>query len=140
MLAAALALAATGLAVFPCVYCKKEPATLRGFSDASTNRATVKRWFGGNFKRNLAVRTGLASGAVVLDVDDLDALTALEDRHGALPVTRQSQSNRGVHLWFRTTGVPIPSNNGGRVGPGHESRGRVCLRPAHSPAPKLSGD
>ena len=84
MLAAALALAATGPAVFPSIYCKKEPVTRRGFYDASTNPATVKRWFGGNFKRNLAVRTGLASGAVVLDVDDLDALTALEDRHGAI--------------------------------------------------------
>ena len=59
MLLGALALAATGLAVFPAAYRTKWPATDRGFYDATTNPATIKRWFGGNFKRNLAVRTGL---------------------------------------------------------------------------------
>ena len=117
ILLAALSLAATGLAVFPCVYCKKEPATGRGFYDATTNPATVRRWFGGNFKRNLAVRTGLVSGAWVFDVDDPDSLKALEDRYGPLPVTRQSKSSRGVHVWFKTPDVPICSSNG-RVAPG----------------------
>jgi Bifunctional DNA primase/polymerase, N-terminal len=117
ILMAAIALAAAGLAVFPCVYCKKEPATRRGFYDATTNPVTIRRWFGGNFKRNLAVRTGRASGAWVLDVDNPESLKALEDHHGSLPVTRQSQSSRGLHFWFKTTGVPIASSNS-RVAPG----------------------
>jgi Bifunctional DNA primase/polymerase, N-terminal len=117
MLIAALALAAAGLAVFPAVYRTKEPATKRGFYDASTNLATVRRWFGGNYRRNLAVRTGLASGAWVLDVDDPDALTALEDRFGPLPATRRSQSRRGSHLWFKASSVSIPCS-AGRVAPG----------------------
>lgn len=110
MLMAALALARTGLLVFPCVYCQKEPATKHGFYDATTNPATIKRWFGGNFRRNLAVRTGLPSGAWVLDIDDPDALTALQERHGPLPITRRSQSGRGSHLWFKTTAIPVPSS------------------------------
>jgi Bifunctional DNA primase/polymerase, N-terminal len=117
MLAGALALAAAGLLVFPCIHGQKGPATRRGFYDATTNPATIKRFFGGNFRRNLAVRTGCASGAWVLDVDNLESLKALEDRHGPLPATRRSQSSRGVHIWFRTTGVPIPSS-AGRVAPG----------------------
>src|SRR5258708_38380816 len=92
-LAAALALASVGFAVFPCVYAKKEPATRRGFFDASTNPGTIRRWFGGNFRRNLAVRTGNASGVWILDEDDPDSLKAIEDRHGPFPVTRQSQSS-----------------------------------------------
>ena len=58
MLEAALALASQGFRVFPCIWCKKEPATGRGFYDSTTNLATIRRWFGGGFKRNLAVRTG----------------------------------------------------------------------------------
>jgi hypothetical protein len=110
MLLAALALATAGFAVFPCRYRTKEPATDRGFYNASTNPATVKRWFAGNFRYNLAVRTGLASDAWVLDADDLESLTALEDRYGPLPVTRQSQTARGLHFWFRPAGIPIPSS------------------------------
>jgi hypothetical protein len=112
MLLDALALAAIGLSVLPCIYCQKEPATKRGFYDATTNPATIKRWFGGNHPYNLAVRTGLASGAWVVDVDNPESLAALENQHGPLPVTRQSQSSRGLHFWFRTTGFPIPSSNG----------------------------
>ena len=46
-LAAALDYAAAGLAVFPCVFGTKEPAVPRGFYSATTNPATIKRWFGG---------------------------------------------------------------------------------------------
>jgi len=109
-LLAATALASIGLSVFACIYAGKEPATASGFYAATTNPATIKRWFGGNFRRNLAVRTGLTSRAWVLDVDDLESLTALEANHGTLPRTRQSQTARGLHFWFREAGLPIPSS------------------------------
>jgi hypothetical protein len=112
VLATALALAAEGIAVFPIKYQSKEPDTYRGFYDATTNPATIKRWFGGAMKRNLAVRTGRASGIWVLDVDDPHALMALAEQHGQLPVTRQSQSSRGLHLWFKTPVIPIQSSAG----------------------------
>jgi hypothetical protein len=43
--AAALGLAAEGYSVFPCVYQTKEPAVRRGFYSATTNPATICRWF-----------------------------------------------------------------------------------------------
>jgi hypothetical protein len=124
VLTAALALASDGRAVFPLIYCQKEPATEHGFYDATTNPATIRRWLGGNFRRNLAVRTGLASGCWVLDCDDPNALKSLEETYAPLPVTRRSQSSRGPHLWFTTTGVPIPSSTG-RVAPGFCVRGEA---------------
>ena len=42
MLLAALALATTGLAVFPLVYHQKGPACPHGFYNASTNPAVIK--------------------------------------------------------------------------------------------------
>jgi Bifunctional DNA primase/polymerase, N-terminal len=119
---AALALASAGFAVFPCIYGQKEPATKRGFYDSTTNAATIRRWFGGNFKRNLAVRTGQASGAWALDEDNVDSLKALTKQYGPLPITRQSRSSRGLHYWFKTTVLPIPTSSG-RVGSGLDVKG-----------------
>jgi hypothetical protein len=120
VLEAALALAAEGIAVFPLKYAAKEPeAHSRGFYDATTNPATIRRWFGGKFKRNLGARTGQASGVWVLDEDELGALAALAEKHGPLPATRESTTGRGRHLWFKTTALPIPSRQGkGRIWPG----------------------
>jgi hypothetical protein len=135
VLTAALTLASAGLAVFPCVYRQKEPASRHGFYDATTNPATIKRTFGGNFRRNLAVRTGLASDAWVLDADNLGSLTALEDRYGRLPVTRQSQTARGLHFWFRPAGIPIPSS-ASHVAPGIDVKaqgGYVVVAPSIHP-------
>jgi hypothetical protein len=66
---AALSLAAEGYSVFPCVARTKQPAVRRGFYSANTNPATIRRWFGGTVNYNLAVRTGMASGIWVLDID-----------------------------------------------------------------------
>jgi Bifunctional DNA primase/polymerase, N-terminal len=120
----ALRLAGEGIAVFPCIYAAKEPATRRGFYDATTNPATIRRWFGGNYPRNLAIRTGQASGVWVLDIDDPDALTVLAERHGPLPATRQSRSSRGYHFWFKTTVIPIPCSTG-RVAADVDVRGEL---------------
>jgi hypothetical protein len=134
VLKTALALAAEGIAVFPCVYGQKEPATKRGFYDASTNPATIRRWFGGSFKKNLAVRTGQASGVWILDVDDLNALSEID----ALPTTRVSGSARGFHYWFRTTPLPIPCSTG-RVAKGIDVKSEngyvVCPPSIHPDGP-----
>jgi hypothetical protein len=51
VLNAALALARLRIAVFPLKYATKEPEPRsRGFYDADTNPARIKRWFGGNYK------------------------------------------------------------------------------------------
>ena len=93
-LSAALHYASHGLAVFPCIARSKEPAVRRGFYSATTNPAMIRRWFGGGHDYNVAVRTGLASGAWVLDIDEggAESLRALEHQHGALPPTLTSRT------------------------------------------------
>jgi hypothetical protein len=119
-LAAALDYAAEGLAVFPCVYRGKKPAVNRGFYAATTNPETIRRWFGGSYPYNLAIRTGLASRAWILDVDDrhggFAGLGELEQRCGRLPVTRCCRTSNGIHLWWRSN-CPI-ENSEERVGKG----------------------
>ena len=45
LLEAALDYAQQGRAVFPLIAYRKEPATRRGFYDATTNPATIRRWW-----------------------------------------------------------------------------------------------
>jgi hypothetical protein len=123
-LEAALDYAALGLCVFPCLPWSKEPATKRGFYDATTNPATIRRWFGSAAQYNIGIRTGLASGIWVLDVDGPEGeagLRAAQAAHGRLPATRQSQSARGAHLWWRTD-TPVQCS-AGRVAAGIDVRG-----------------
>ena len=123
ILKSALDYAAAGLAVFPLAYRSKVPlARSRGLHDATTNPATLRRWFGRGESYNIAIRTGAASGGVwVLDVDEGASLRALEAEHGALPSTRTSQSSRGFHLWFRSS-APIQCSDS-RVAPGLDVKG-----------------
>src|SRR5262245_36515225 len=114
MLAAALAYTARGWQVFPLKPQSKEPATWRGFYDATTNPATLRRWFAGGFPYNLGVRTGVASGVFILDADGKIGarnLCALIAEYGPLPATLISATGKGHHLWFRAT-VEIPSSIG----------------------------
>jgi Bifunctional DNA primase/polymerase, N-terminal len=125
ILPAVLDYAARGFAVFPCLERDKRPAINGGFKAATTNPATIRRWFGDAFHRyNIAVATGLVSGIFILDVDGPDgaiALAQLESIHGPLPATLTSLTARGRHLWFRID-QPIPSS-AGRIGPGLDGRG-----------------
>jgi Bifunctional DNA primase/polymerase, N-terminal len=117
---AALRYAAQNFSVYPCIYATKRPALPGGFKVATANPATIRRWFGGGYPHNLAIRTGPASGAWVLDVDDrhdgFAALAKLERRHGPLPLTRQCRTANGVHFWWC---APCPLQcSEGRVGRG----------------------
>ncbi|MCG2632854.1 bifunctional DNA primase/polymerase [Bradyrhizobium sp. WYCCWR 13023] len=124
MLAAALDYAAHGLPVFPCLPSGKTPAVRRGFHAATTNPATIRRYWT-DPERNVAVPTGAMSGFWVLDLDGAEGagtLRALEAEHGALPRTRTVLTARGLHVWFACQGRPVPSTVG-RVGPGIDTRG-----------------
>jgi hypothetical protein len=117
-LALALDYAARGFAVFPLLEKRKEPATSRGFKDATTNPATIRRWWGGIHNYNIGIATGLASGVWVFDVDGsigAFALAELEAKHGPLSKTLCSTTSAGTHFWFRATGPLQKSED--RVGP-----------------------
>ena len=68
LLTGALDYAARGLPVFPCLPHGKAPAVPRGFLSATTNPATIRR-FWTNPECNVAIPTGARSGFWALDVD-----------------------------------------------------------------------
>jgi Bifunctional DNA primase/polymerase, N-terminal len=123
LLAAALDYAARGLPVFPCLPVGKAPAVPRGFLSATTNPATIRR-FWTDPERNIGIPTGVLSSVWVLDIDGVEgeaSLRALETKHGAIPKTRTVVTARGKHLWFAYPGS-VPTTVG-RIGPGIDTRG-----------------
>src|SRR4051795_1668375 len=95
-LSAALDYASRGLPVFPVVPRGKTPAVPRGFHRATTNPATIRRYWT-DPDRNIGIPTGAPSGIWVLDVDGVEgeaSLRALEIKHGAIPKTRGSITSR----------------------------------------------
>ena len=89
MLQAALQYAALGWHVFPCAVGKKKPATPHGFKDATTDEATIRRWWTTNPRFNIGLATGEISGIVALDIDPRHygdmVIEAALDEHGPLP-------------------------------------------------------
>lgn len=123
---AALHLAARGLPVFPCRSGRKEPATRRGFHDATTDAERVAAWWTETPDANLALVTG--GRFWVLDVDPDhggdDALHDLERQHGGLPRTFSVCTPRGgQHLYWRMPDDRPVGCGAGRVGPGLDHRG-----------------
>ena len=122
-LRAALAYAARGWHVFPLAPRSKIPtAGSRGFYEATTNPATLRRLFA-RFDYNVGVRTGIASGLLILDVDGDDgraSLRRIQADHGNLPRTLVSETGKGWHLWFAID-RPVQSNMG-KIGAGLDVR------------------
>jgi hypothetical protein len=115
LLEQALALAALGWQVFPCLPNDKRPATPRGFHDASTNPATIHRWWDAR-PYNIGIACGPASRLWVLDIDGPEA-----ELGGELPATLEATTARGRHLYFSDRdGLPTSA---GRIAPGVDARG-----------------
>jgi len=143
VISVALDYAARGYAVFPCLPICKEPATKRGFKDATTNPATIRRWWLAQDTYNIAIATGLISRVLVLDVDGNVGATTLQDleaRYGALPTTLISITSAGCHLWF-SIDDNVPST-AGRIGAGLDIRadgGYVLAPPSVHPDGPIYG-
>jgi hypothetical protein len=114
LLSAALARAANGHPVFPCVPGTKRPLTRHGLLDATTDPDLIRAWWRRAPTANLAVPTGTASYDV-LDVDlhptgsGYPSLTrlaraGLADGHSHLIITPSG----GMHVYF--TGTDQPSS------------------------------
>jgi DNA-binding transcriptional ArsR family regulator len=121
---AAVEYAGRGLPVFPCR--GKEPLTEHGFHDASTDIETVLAWWKRWPTANVAVRTGVQSGLVVLDVDaggGAGSLRRLEVERGKLPATAEALTGGGGrHYLFRHPGQEV-RNSAGKLGTGIDVRG-----------------
>jgi hypothetical protein len=108
----ALACAGAGWPVFPCKPGSKEPDTLHGFKDATTDPTRIRAWWRGRPDRNLAIATG-HPGPDVLDVDVKDAGSGWEafsrlQRAGYLAgagaIVRTPSG--GMHVYFTGTDQP----------------------------------
>jgi hypothetical protein len=140
LLSAALRYAGQGWPVFPCRPRRKEPATRHGLQDATTDTGLISGWWGQWPDANVAIRTGVESGLVVLDVDGEDgaeSLRALAREHGELPRTATVRTPRGgLHFYFAHPGGTV-RNSAGRLGVGLDVRGDggyVVAPPSTDPA------
>ncbi len=115
----ALALAAQGIPCFP-ARLDKSPACPRGFVDATTDPAEVRRLFALPGAALVAMPTGPASGISVVDIDP---------RHGGdawpglarLPLTQtRATGGGGLHYYFRHS--PGLRCSAGRIAPGADIR------------------
>jgi hypothetical protein len=130
MLAAALELAAKGLAVVPlhsvgddgkctclnkaCSSAGKHPRTKHGHRDATTEQEQIAMWWNAKPLANVGVRTG--GTLVVLDVDPRNGgdrtLRALLAEHGALPPTWTVQTGGGGEHYYFNVDPELPTRAG----------------------------
>ena len=110
---AALAYAARGWYVFPCLVGGKTPVFKGGFHGATTNPAVIERWWGGQALQ-YRHRYWPISGLWVVDIDPGGALDGL-------PLTLESATGRSRHLYFTTR--QHLSSTAGVIGLGIDTRG-----------------
>jgi hypothetical protein len=121
LLAAALAYAAWGWPVFPCIPGAKAPATRSGFKDATTDERQIQAWWRQTPNANIGLPTGHH-----FDVIDIDAPKGwrnywrMQDE-GLLPPIHGlvSTAGYGLHLYVTPTG----GGNGAGWLPGIDYRG-----------------
>jgi hypothetical protein len=103
-----------------CEHVGKHPRTQRGFHDATTEEAAIRRWWTEWPDANIGVATGAACGIVVLDIDPRhggdETLAEWEREHGSLPNTVEALTGGGGrHIYLAHPGGDVKSRN---VGPG----------------------
>ena len=140
----ALAYAARGWHVFPahtptlteelcsctkraaCTDIGKHPRTKNGLNDATTDAATIRRWWTQWPAANIAIRTGGISGLAVIDRDDYkggaDTLADLERAYSPLPETVVGLTGGGgLHYVFAHPGTHVKTGVD-TLGPGLDTR------------------
>lgn len=95
---AALALAITGLPVFPCRPGHKEPLTAHGFEDATADLYLVTEWW----RRWPAANVAIATGQLSVDILDVDNHGELGNGFRALRKVRDAGLATGAHRLVRT--------------------------------------
>jgi len=121
MLSSALALARSGMAIFPCRVRDKRPATANGFKDATRDSEQIRAWWQQDENFNIGIATGAASGVFVIDVDDDGGEHEL-CKLGVLPDTVEAITARGRHIYFRMPKVQI-GNSANKIAPHVDCRG-----------------
>jgi len=131
----ALAYAADGLAVFPCIPGGKKPACARGILAATTDPDTIRAWWEKTPSANIGAAPA-SLGCFVIDTDPPRGdheLSALEMSEGFLPPTLTYRSPRGgKHLWFKGD----ITNTTSKLGTNIDTRGGhgyVLMPPSQTP-------
>lgn len=135
----ALAIAATGVPVFPCG-ANKAPVCVGGLNRATCNPASIRTLFSHKAAVLIGMPTGPASGVVVIDIDPRhDGNEWLDANRYRLPATRtHGTMSGGFHLVFNDSGHGIRNSaglhkNGKGIAPGVDVRGAggyVCIPPS----------
>jgi len=119
---------ARGWHVLPLRPNTKLPLTKRGLHDSTTNPGVIDGWFDANPRANLAIRTGIVSRLVVVDVDIKnnagggESLAKLEGEHGQFATLTARTRTNGLHLFFLAPdGVAVKNSVG--ILPGIDVRG-----------------
>lgn len=127
----AMAYASLGWHVVPILRGDKRPTTRNGVYDATDDPAKICEWFYASPPDlNIGIRTGAASGILVLDIDGrnsgFETLAALASKHGPLPKTPRAQtgSGNGEHYVFA---CPPVGHFKGKLGPGIDVLGEGRL-------------
>lgn len=106
-LQAALSYAQRGWPVLPLRPGEKTPLTTNGFKDATTDEATIQKWWEQTPDANVGIRVGLESGLIVIDVDNKNgkngstSLWKLRNNIGSETVnTLIVTTPHGFHLYY----------------------------------------
>lgn len=122
----------------PCKRIGKHPTTRNGLQDATTDEATIRRWWTESPHANIGLATGY-SGLIVIDVDNAEikdesgavlgrkvgpeTLAGLVAQYGELPETLMVETGSGgQHLYFYST-EDIKNDQGRKLGKDLDIRG-----------------
>jgi hypothetical protein len=140
----ALAMARSGLPVFPCLPGQKRPATRDGLKSATRDPALIRRWWAANPVFNIGIATG---DLVVIDCDagkpwpregrppvgvndGADLLVAIADSHGVTDgdwlfgTWSVRTPSGGMHLYYSVPAGVEVRNSAGQIAPWIDVRGR----------------
>lgn len=113
-----------GKPVFPCGP-TKQPMTLHGFKDASSDPARIKQMFSAASKM-IGMPTGEITGVVVIDIDIKENRQGgawLDANSHRMPQTRTIRTGSGgLHLYFNWPGKKVKNQND-KIAPGVDIRG-----------------
>jgi Bifunctional DNA primase/polymerase, N-terminal len=103
----------------------KHPIVRRGLHAATLDTDLIWRWWKRWPRANVAIRTGAASGLLVVDVDGeagRESLRSLSSEHGPIHAAWVRSGSGGWHAYLRMpTGVEV-RNSAGRLGAGLDVR------------------
>lgn len=137
MLDHALAYAAKGYEVFPCLP-SKAPATSNGFHDATSDEAQIKTWWTSN--PDALIGCAIPAGEVVIDVDPRNGGDKTLERHVAdgypFPPTLVARTGSGGwHRWYQVpSDVELRAHAGEGIDVKRHGKGYVIMPPSVSDA------